>query len=968
MCLLAFEGGRGGGGGSRKRERVEDEEGLVVGAEGGWRMVMAASGPEVQHKHRRSLSEMTIPATLLSPRAAAAPPIDFDGVLGVYPRAVPKAVAGVGVGGFSSPAKAVSAGRLLNVASPGAAASDAERLQSVRSLPEWNGIGGGDLNNKGPLECNLGTVGVKNGVKMGLTSLANGAVLCANGSGDKMTVGANGQNGRAPLRPLLIMRPASMATLEVISPRSRMWAEGNNVDRGAGGGGGGGGGYRIPLSPLALRREASGLARGVVGVRASVQLDLGALARSNCDAGGELSELEMRRDKMAFYEKQCSRVMDHVYLGSDVVARNRETLRAAGITHVLNCVGFVCTEYFAGDLKYKTLWLHDTPGEDILSVLYDVFDFFEGVRQSGGRVFVHCCQGVSRSTALVIAYLMWKEGRSYDDAFRDVKTARGVTNPNMGFACQLLQWQRRVLGGGGGAGAGGVQRLFRVTPHSHYDPLHLVHKPVPKPCRDSLDTRGAFLLLAPTGVFVWKGRECSCVLASAGEKAAKQLIKYEKVAGPIWFVKEGEESSEFWAALSVASSSAALTSMSVSSSDGGVGIAGTGIRVSAYDADYNAVGKARTSGHGSGGVAKAGPMRRGWNDSSVYSCAQESLQNDNHGLSPLKSAAERNYERIREQGRACSEGVDRGGGGMSIQEEEETSAMRRAVSCDSVPIEGEEQGSCTSSDPCAGGGMGRGKRAERREQERENGVKALRRACGGEPDSPTMSQRRSKEDSDIAMVDSDSSSGVVGHHRGGGEEGEGEGEGEGEDEAGRRESSGQMPQARAALVVETLPMRQLATKECVRGGLSGGEVAVEATVGSRPGEDNGACCAENGEVPRLFEWPSREELHVFDADDLQSQKVFVLWIPKAREAGDEGERSELLVWVGGECRCGSEIEERQCMEKEDGRERGSQAWERRWWRVGDQFRLWRRLSQKTRIRVVEEGKEPADFWACCSRR
>ncbi|KAE8812548.1 Dual specificity protein phosphatase 4 [Hordeum vulgare] len=52
-----------------------------------------------------------------------------------------------------------------------------------------------------------------------------------------------------------------------------------------------------------------------------------------------------------------------------------------------------------------------------------------------GRVFVHCCHGVSRSNSLVIAYLMWREGQSFDDAFQFVKAARGIANPNMGFAC-----------------------------------------------------------------------------------------------------------------------------------------------------------------------------------------------------------------------------------------------------------------------------------------------------------------------------------------------------------------------------------------------------------------------------------------------------------------------------------------------------------------------------------------------------
>lgn len=37
----------------------------------------------------------------------------------------------------------------------------------------------------------------------------------------------------------------------------------------------------------------------------------------------------------------------------------------------------------------------------------------------------------------MIAYLMWRHGQCFEEAFAAVKAARGVANPNIGFVCQV---------------------------------------------------------------------------------------------------------------------------------------------------------------------------------------------------------------------------------------------------------------------------------------------------------------------------------------------------------------------------------------------------------------------------------------------------------------------------------------------------------------------------------------------------
>ncbi|TXG49673.1 hypothetical protein EZV62_025548 [Acer yangbiense] len=274
-----------------------------------------------------------------------------------------------------------------------------------------------------------------------------------------------------------------------------------------------------------------------------LKLDLSSIQR-NSDKNGGL----VKRDKIAFFDKECSKVAEHIYLGGDAVARDKDILKHNGITHVLNCVGFVCPEYFKADFVYRTLWLQDSPSEDITSILYDVFDYFEDVRENGGRVFVHCCQGVSRSTSLVIAYRMWREGQSFDDAFQYVKAARGIADPNMGFACQLLQCQKRVHAFP--LSPSSLLRIYRIAPHSPYDPLHLVPKMLNDPSPSALDSRGAFIVHIPSTIYIWIGKNCESIMERDARGAVCQIVRYERVQGPIVVVKEGEEPAYFWDAFS----------------------------------------------------------------------------------------------------------------------------------------------------------------------------------------------------------------------------------------------------------------------------------------------------------------------------------------------------------------------------------------------------------------------------------
>merc|ERR1711924_217592 len=96
-----------------------------------------------------------------------------------------------------------------------------------------------------------------------------------------------------------------------------------------------------------------------------------------------------------------------------------------------------------GTLEYFILPLLDHPDEQIVRHFYPVISTMDEGAREAKSMLVHCHQGVSRSCTLVLAYLMWSQGFTYDQAFHSLREARGVGQPNIGFICQLMDWDKR---------------------------------------------------------------------------------------------------------------------------------------------------------------------------------------------------------------------------------------------------------------------------------------------------------------------------------------------------------------------------------------------------------------------------------------------------------------------------------------------------------------------------------------------
>lgn len=216
------------------------------------------------------------------------------------------------------------------------------------------------------------------------------------------------------------------------------------------------------------------------------------------------------------YEPDCI-VGDWLYLGDHSHCKSLETLQRIGITHILCCSNIIPTYFVSSNfnIKYARIPIPDSICADLWNMLYAAKQFIdlcnpsvittdtlhnerrEGDGNQNGdtrqwrvsgkkKILVHCECGISRSSAIVIGYLLatkvmltsdqldrfqriqWGlkkfkrrkrnlyrvkqvgENRvvfmKLNEAYYFVQSCRGIIEPNIGFCKQLEKWERLLHG------------------------------------------------------------------------------------------------------------------------------------------------------------------------------------------------------------------------------------------------------------------------------------------------------------------------------------------------------------------------------------------------------------------------------------------------------------------------------------------------------------------------------------------
>ncbi|KAM3666411.1 dual specificity protein phosphatase 13B-like [Ammospiza maritima maritima] len=171
--------------------------------------------------------------------------------------------------------------------------------------------------------------------------------------------------------------------------------------------------------------------------------DSSPLTRSPAYETPSLTDLQQLLWLRGGSDNHVDQVWPNIYVGDAWAARSKATLQSLKITHILNAADGpynidTGAKYYADlQIEYYGIEAFDDPAFDLSVFFYDAANFIrKALNSSGGKVFVHCAMGVSRSATLVLAFLMIHENMTLVDALKTVSTHRNIC-PNMGFLSQL---------------------------------------------------------------------------------------------------------------------------------------------------------------------------------------------------------------------------------------------------------------------------------------------------------------------------------------------------------------------------------------------------------------------------------------------------------------------------------------------------------------------------------------------------
>ncbi|UJR17258.1 hypothetical protein I4U23_004153 [Adineta vaga] len=148
--------------------------------------------------------------------------------------------------------------------------------------------------------------------------------------------------------------------------------------------------------------------------------------------------------KDAGYASPSMIIDDFLYHGELKHAMNKTLLTDLNIRHIIN-VSDCPLDQDIHD-HFNVLWIN--LDDDFIANISQHFettnDFLNSCKTKGDMVLVHCQMGISRSSSIVLAYLLKSTHNSLIKAYDYLVERRRFAAPNHSFFLQLIRYERKL--------------------------------------------------------------------------------------------------------------------------------------------------------------------------------------------------------------------------------------------------------------------------------------------------------------------------------------------------------------------------------------------------------------------------------------------------------------------------------------------------------------------------------------------